>query len=212
MVDTLPSRPGVEILSEDIAWSGRFRLKLVKFRHRRFDGRMSDPKIWELWCRGPAVGLLPYDPHADAVVLIEQFRLPALAAGVDPVLVEIPAGLCDPGEDPATTLLRETREEIGLSPSRLERIGDFVLSPGGVDERIGIHVGQVRAPQAGPDGIVGTSGVASEGEDIRIRVWPAERAITAALAGQMPNAVTTIALLWLAASRDRLRREWKEPQ
>ena len=41
--------------------------------------------------------LLPYDPVADTVVLIEQFRLPALAAGLDPVLVELPAGLCDDG-------------------------------------------------------------------------------------------------------------------
>jgi ADP-ribose pyrophosphatase len=212
MPDTLPSVPGVEILSEQIAWSGRFRLKLIRFRHRRFDGRMSEPKTWELWCRGAAVGLLPYDPHADALVLIEQFRLPALAAGVDPVMVEIPAGLCDPGEDPAATLLREAQEEIGLVPSRLEHIGDFVLSPGGIDERIGIHVGQVRAPEAGPDGLVGTAGVASEGEDIRIRVWPAERAITKALAGRMPNSVTTIALLWLAANRERLRREWKDTQ
>ena len=93
-------------------WDGRFPLDVVRFRHRRFDGAMSGVKTWELWRRGRAAAVLPYDPRADAVVLIEQFRLPALAAGLDPVLVEIPAGLCDDGETPETTARRETLEEM----------------------------------------------------------------------------------------------------
>src|SRR5690349_19494317 len=95
------------IESEQQVWSGRFPLEVVKFRNRRFDGRFSETRTWELWRRGRAAALLPYDPVADAVVLIEQFRLPALAAGLDPVLVELPAGLCEAGEDPAETIHRE---------------------------------------------------------------------------------------------------------
>ena len=84
----IPPYPDVVIESEQRVWSGRFPLDVVKFRHRRFDGAMSDTRTWELWRRGHAAALLPYDPVADAVVLIEQFRFPALAAGVDPTLVE----------------------------------------------------------------------------------------------------------------------------
>jgi ADP-ribose pyrophosphatase len=50
--------------------------------------------------------------------------------------------------------------------------------------------------------------VVDEHEDIRVRVWPADRAIAAALAGQLTNSVTAIGLLWLAAQRDALRKEW----
>ena len=81
---------------------------------------MSDTRTWEVWRRGQAAALLPYDPIADAVVLIEQFRFPALAAGVEPTLVELPAGLCEDNEDPADTIRREMREEMNLDADRIE--------------------------------------------------------------------------------------------
>src|SRR5471030_2012584 len=110
----IPPHPDVVIEAEQRVWSGRFPLDVVKFRHRRFDGAMSDVRTWELWRRGQASALIPYDPVADAVVLIEQFRFPALAASVDPTLVELPAGLCEDNEDPAETIRREMREEMNL--------------------------------------------------------------------------------------------------
>ena len=207
---SLPPHHDVDILGEQRVWSGRFQLDIVTFRHRRFDGTMSGERVWELFRRGNAAAVLPYDPRSDQVVLIEQFRLPALAAGVEPVMVEIPAGLCDPGEDPATTVRREAVEEMGLETDLIEPIGQFVLTPGGCDERCSLFVGRVRAPATQEDGIVGSGGVASEHEDIRVRVWPATRAIEAALAGRFPNSVTTLALLWLAARRNTLRSQWNE--
>jgi len=207
----LPARPDVTVESDETVWNGRFALQRIKFRQRRFDGKMSGLRTWELWRRGRAAALLPYDPVADSVVLIEQFRLPALAAGIDPVTVEVPAGLCDPGEDPATTLIRETEEEVGLVPRRLLPIGDFLLSPGGSDERVALYVGEVTAPPADADGLAGTAGLAEENEDIRIRVWPAARAMADALDGKFPNVVTTLALLWLAARHADIRRAWSAP-
>jgi ADP-ribose pyrophosphatase len=201
----------VEIISDDAVWDGRFPLQRIRFRHRRFDGAQSGIRTWELWRRGRAAAMLPYDPLADTVVLIEQFRLPALAAGVDPVMVEVPAGLCDPGEEPATTLARELREEMALAARRLHPIGDFLLSPGGSDEYVHLVVGEVAAPPAGPDGLAGQGGMAAEEEDIRIRVWPADRAIAAAFDGCFANVITAIALFWLAARRDWLRRQWSVP-
>lgn len=204
----LPFHPGVEILSAETAWKGRFSVEIVRFRHRRFDGAMSGVRRWELFVRGRAAAVLPYDPVTDQVALIEQFRLPALAAGLEPVMVEIPAGLCDGAEAPNATAIRETREEMGMDVHDLLPIGDFVLTPGGSDERCTMFVGRITAPQAGPDGIVGEGGLASENEDIRIRLHPAEDAIAAAVAGRYPNSVTTIALLWLAARRCALRASW----
>src|SRR6266568_4993324 len=200
----LPDRPGVEIESTRTVWDGRFPLQMVRFRQRRFDGALSAWHDWELLRRGRAACLLPYDPVADAVLLIDQFRLPALAAGLDPHMVEIPAGLCDEGESPEQTMMREAVEEIGLAPDAVVPIGDFLLSPGGSDERVWIFAGRIRIPPAGPDGVIGHRGIAAENEDIRLRAWPAQAAIDAALAGAFHNAVTAIALLWLAARRPSL--------
>ncbi len=205
----LPQHPDVEVLSEQRVWSGRFALDVVRFRHRRFDGSMSGERTWEVWRRGRAAAVLPYDPVADAVVLIEQFRLPALYAGLDPVLVELPAGLCDEGEAGETTARRETLEEMGLEVGAMRRIGELLLTPGGADELCELFVGRVNAPNAGSDGIVGHAGMADEHEDIRVRVWPAERAIEAALSGQMTNSVTLVGLLWLATGRTALQKEWE---
>ena len=207
----IPPHPDAIIVSQQRAWSGRFAVDLISFRHRRFDGTMSDIRTWELWRRGRAVALVPYDPVTDSVVLIEQFRLPALVAGIEPVLVELPAGLIEDGEDPEAAMHREMHEEMRLSADRLQRIGAYLLTAGGCDELLDLYVGRIHAPATGPDGIVGHAGAEHEGEDIRTRVWPADKAIALALAGELPNSVTTIGLLWLAAKRQSLRKQWSEP-
>ena len=206
--DRLPSHPDLTVESDERVWSGRFPLDRVRFRHRRFDGQLTRVKTWELWRRGAAAALLPYDPIRDAVLLIEQFRLPALAANFDPVVVEIPAGLCDAGESAEQTIRRELREELGMDADLLQRIGRFILTAGGSDENCTMFVGRVHAPDPRPDGVVGHAGMQDEDEDIRIRMWQADAAIAAALEGRFSNSVTVIALLWLNARRDALRREW----
>ena len=92
----------------------------------------------------------------------------------------------------------------------LHPIGRFILTAGGSDENCTMFVGRVRAPEPGPDGVVGYAGMQAEDEDIRVRMWQADEAIAAALEGRFPNSVTAIALLWLNARRDALRQEWTE--
>jgi ADP-ribose pyrophosphatase len=207
----LPVHPDVQIESDQRVWSGRFPLDVVRFRNRRFDGTMSGVRTWEMWRRGRAVAMVPYDPVADVVVLIEQFRFPAFAAGIDPVLVELPAGLLEDGEDPEATMHRELQEEMAMTADRLERIGGYMLTAGGADEFCDIYIGRVHAPETGPDGIAWHAGETAEEEDIRVRVWPAAKAVEAALDGRFTNSITAIGLLWFAARRDALRQRWRVP-
>lgn len=65
------------------------------------------------------------------VVLIRQFRH---AAGG--FIWEIPAGVLQPGEDPAACAARELGEETGLAAAELVALGSVLPSPGFCDERI----------------------------------------------------------------------------
>jgi ADP-ribose pyrophosphatase len=208
----LASTPDLVIESEETVWQGRFPLQVVEFRQRRFDGGMSATRRWEVLRRGRAAAVLPYDPVRDLVVVIEQFRLPAYAAGLPPVMTELAAGLVDGTDSPEATIRREAVEEMGLELGAMERIGDFLLTPGGCDELCTLFAGRVDlgGVQIGADGLMGVHGLASENEDIRVRALPSAVVIEQALAGAYPNSVATLGLLWFAARRAWLRAKWLE--
>ncbi len=150
---------------------------------------------------GHTVGVLPYDPVRDVVVLIRQFRLPAwLMLGPDKgELVEIVAGGIEAGEASAYAARRECEEETGLTPTHLVAMTRFLPTPGIVDEYASFFLGVVDAthlPQRG--------GLAGEAELTRPFALPVDEAI--AMLGQeaCSNGYLIIALQWLALNRARL--------
>ena len=52
------------------------------------------------------------------VVFVRQFRF-----GIDAITLEIPGGMCDAGEDPASAARRELREETGYDSDELVDLG-----------------------------------------------------------------------------------------
>ncbi|HOP94526.1 MAG TPA: NUDIX hydrolase [Dictyoglomaceae bacterium] len=81
-----------------------------------------------------AVGILPISEDK-TIYFVKQYRLPAKS-----ILLEIPAGKLDYGEDPLDCAGRELEEEIGFKSKNLKLIHTFYPSPGISDEILYLFV------------------------------------------------------------------------
>ena len=193
----------IEIINKTLRYKGFFEVFRYRFRHRLFAGGWSGEIEREVFERGHAVAVLPYDPAADAVVLIEQFRIGALVAGFAPWQIEIVAGIIEEDEAPEDVARRETAEEAGAALGALVPICRYLVSPGGTSESVAVYCGRVESRNLG-----GVHGLPHENEDIRVQVFPFAEAMGKLDGGRATNAVTIIALQWLALNRLRLREAW----
>ena len=193
----------VEILERPAGYVGIFRIERYRLRHRKHGGGWTRPLDREVFVRGHGAAVLPYDPAADAVVLIEQFRIGALVGGLAPWQIEVPAGVIEDGEDAAAVARREALEETGCLVDDLQWIARLAVSPGAASETIALFCGRVDSRGAG-----GVHGVASEDEDIRVMVYPLAQALDLVAADGIANAFTVVALQWLALHRDEVRDRW----
>jgi ADP-ribose pyrophosphatase len=200
----IPSHPDVEIIEATAAFQRFLRVDVLRFRHRLYSGEWSAPRTHDVLRRGQAAAIALYDPDRDAVVLIEQFRLPALLAGGSPWQLETVAGLLDREETPEAVAIRETREETGLAtvsePILIQR---YLPSSGASDETVLLFCARNDASLAG-----GVHGAAAEGEDIRTVVKTVAEIEALLDAGLIENGHTLIALYWLLRHHDELRRQW----
>jgi ADP-ribose pyrophosphatase len=197
------TRDDVETIESETVWKGYFRMDRLRLRHRLFAGGWGQPITREIFERGHAAALLPYDPVRDEVVLIEQFRPGAFTAGTEPWLVEIVAGIIEDGETAEGVARRETVEEAGCTVTDIIPVMDILTTPGASSERIAIFLGRVNAR-----GVGGIHGLVDEGEDIRVFTESLDAALARLADGGIINVTAIVALQWLALNRDMLRRRW----
>ncbi|MFW5679059.1 MAG: NUDIX domain-containing protein [Pseudomonadota bacterium] len=175
----------------------------LRLRHGRFEGGWTPPLERTVVRRGPAVVVLPYDPVADTVVLIEQFRAGAVADPVDAWLIEAVAGLIDKDLGPEAIARAELQEEAGLEARDLVQVYEGYSSPGYSDEYIYGFVAHC-ADLA----VAGHHGLDHESEDIRPFRLGFDEAMAMWRAGGIRNLPAQLVLLALAAERTALRARW----
>lgn len=198
------NHPDIEIIDRKTAYKGFLTIDVYRLRHKKFDGTWTDvlpPR--EVCDRGPAVGVLLYDPDRDALVMIEQFRVGSAAAAGPAWMTEIVAGMVGDGEAPEEVARREAMEEAGCAIQEIEPICDYFVSPGAFTEQVHVYCGRVDSR-----GLKATGGLEEEHEDIRIMVLPTDEVIRMMDDNQLRNSVAIIAVGWLARHRDALRRRW----
>jgi len=195
--------PDLEILERTVCYQGFYRLQRLRLRHRLFAGGMSPPLVREVVDKGDVAGVLLYDPRRDEVVMIEQFRVGAHADPRGPWLLEIVAGLIEPGETAAEVAQREAAEEAGCTIGDLLPMTSFYTSPGQTAQRTHLFLGRVDSTSA-----CGIHGLADEGEDIRVVCLPVVDALARVDNGGIDSAWPLIALFWLARHHRRVRQQW----
>ena len=194
----------VQVVRETL-YDGFFGLQKLQVKHRLFEGGWSETFQRELLVRHQAVMVLLYDPKEDALVMIEQFRVGALQDRHGPWLLEMVAGIVEPGETLEQVATRETLEEAGCEVLELQQVTQVWTSPGASNEQITLFCGRVDSSGAG-----GVHGLVEEHENICVRVVSYEMALQALAAGFIRDATSTIAIQWLQLNRNDLRKRWKD--
>jgi ADP-ribose pyrophosphatase len=194
----------VRILAQETVFSGYFSVRRLTLQHRCFGGGWSQPIVREVFDRGDCVGVLPYDPVADSVVMIEQFRPGAIRGNDSPWMLELIAGVIDSGESDEQVVHREAMEEAGCVMSELLPIATVAPSAGACSEQIRLFCGRVSQAAIG-----GVHGLAEEGEDILVHSVTRKDALAMLAADRVPNGHTLIALQWLQIHGDQLRERWR---
>ncbi|MEW9798424.1 ADP-ribose diphosphatase [Alteromonas sp. CYL-A6] len=194
----------VEIERVEPVFEGFFKMHRYFFRHKLFDGGWSDTVTREIFERGHAVAVLPYDPVTEEFVLIEQVRIGALPTSSSPWLIEIIAGVIDEGETETSVCHREAMEEAGITLTHLTKALSYLSSPGGTTERLHIFVAKTDTTQAG-----GVHGLEHESEDILVHRVGEKQALEWLENGHIDNAAAIIALQWFFMHKQQLLERWQ---
>ncbi len=160
--------------SEPIFAGRAFKVRIDTVQ--RSDGRAHRIEIVD---HPGAITLVPVDAEG-RLQFVRQYRHSTLE-----IMLELPAGTLDPNEDPIDCARRECREEIGMAPQALERLGGFFLAPGYSTEYLHIYLAtQLTSSPLAPD----------EDEDLRVERLTLEQAEALASSGELHDAKSLAAL------------------
>jgi ADP-ribose pyrophosphatase len=132
-----------------------------------------------------AVTVIPLD-DLGRIWFVRQYRH---AAGT--VLLELPAGTLEPGEEPLACAQREIREETGQAAKNFEKVGEFFLAPGYSTEYMHVYL----ATDLHPDPLPG-----DDDEFLSVVSYPVEQVFKMVLSGDLVDA-KSLAALTLVAGR-----------
>ena len=115
------------------------------------------------------------------VYLVEQWRYPFAE-----VVMELPAGKLERGEDPDLAAARELREETGFTCESLKKVGVSYSSPGFCSEVIHLYIA---------DGLKKGSQDLDDGEFLNLTRMPLSEAVEMAVDGRIKDGKSRTLLL-----------------
>jgi ADP-ribose pyrophosphatase len=193
----------VRVLDDEQAWRGHYAMRRLLLQYRSFSGGWVEPVMREVFERGDAVGVLPYHPESDSLVMVEQFRAGAIRGHDSPWMLELVAGVVEPGESDEAVAHRESMEEAACELLEMVPIATVFPSAGACSEQVRLYCARVADADVG-----GVHGLAEEGEEILVHKVPRTQALDLLAMDRVPNGHTLIALQWLHIHGDCLRERW----
>jgi len=164
------------VLASEQIYEGR----LINLRVDQVRTARGVESVREIVQHPGAVAIVPVDDQ-QRVLLVRQYRHAVRAE-----LVEVPAGLLNPGEDPLTAAQRELREETGLRAGQIDRLGGVYTTPGFSTEFIHLYL----ARQFTPDPLA-----LDDDEAIDVLTVPLPQALAWVRDGTLQDSKTVCALL-----------------
>ncbi len=181
----------VIILEETILYKGWSTLKKFVVDYTRQDGR-KEKHIREIYNSGDGAAVLMYNPKEKKILLIRQFRLPALLSGHPTgFIIECCAGMLDE-LDPEAAIIKEIKEETGYQVQEVNKIYEAFATPGAHMEKIHFYTSKYDASMKVHEG----GGQLSEQEDIEILEYGYDEIPELLKRGSIIDAKTIILLQW----------------
>jgi len=182
------------ILSSEVVAKAWGTLTQYTFQFSKLSGELTEITR-EVYDRGHAAAILLHDPLRDMVILVRQFRPPAMVNGGNPFLVEVCAGVLD-GDDPATCARKEALEEAGVVVKDIRLITSAYGLPAAVTEVLSLFIGTYDGTEIQEGG-----GLPDEGEDIEVLELPFQVAFQMISSGEIVDMKTIVLLQHLMLER-----------
>lgn len=162
-------------------WRRVFDGKLLKVREDRVALPDGSEHVRE-YIEHPGAVMVIAETGDGRVVFERQYRYPLRR-----MMLELPAGKIDPGEDILRTAERELREETGYEAREWRHLGLIHPCIGYSDERIEIFLAR---------GLAQVGSALDHGEYIELCHFTLEEAIDKVLSGEITDGKTVAGLLW----------------
>ena len=174
-----PARPWID-LEESVRGETRLFRQVRVLRRSPHTGREHD--FTRLLCPD-WVNVVAFTVDHE-LLLVEQFR-----HGIGASTLELPGGVCDPGEDPGQSGRRELLEETGFAPGSWIALGSCAPNPAIQDNRCHFFLALDCLPVAALD--------LDPSEELRVWAVPWAQAEALVKAGRVDHALVQAALLRL---------------
>ncbi|MFN3640060.1 MAG: NUDIX domain-containing protein [Flavobacterium sp.] len=181
--------PEISNLKSEILHQGRFIYKQVSFDYESIKHKKQ--KLTRLvFDRGNGTAILLYNLEKQSVILISQFRLPALLNHHPTgMLIEACAGTLEE-TNPEDCIRREAEEETGYRIGKVEKIMEVFMSPGAMTEKLFLFSAPYEPGMKVSDG----GGLEEEHEDIEVLEIPFHKAIEMMKKGEIEDAKSVLLL------------------
>ena len=173
----------MELFEKTIEKNYVYEGKIINVRKDKAENSDGTPCVREVVEHNGGVCIAPLTENGE-LIFVRQFRYP-----YGEVVLELPAGKLEKGEDDGDAGMRELEEETGFLADEYHKIGVFYPTPGYCGEVIHLYVAwKLKETYSHPD----------EDEFLEVERIPVDKAVDMVMRGEIPDGKTQTLVLRVA--------------